>query len=126
MRRPSDAMTQTPVPHPARHENVQALLMALAHAGIHEPCRLAEILGPSMMPDRVRGLIAGADLPDYLARAIEHTLGVPLHWLDEPQPVMADVALRLLPRSLNAPQGPRQSGTGALAAATPWPVPEDA
>lgn len=122
MRRPPDAMTLPPVPRPARHENVQALLRALAHAGIHEPCRLAEILGPSMMPDRVRGLLAGADLPDYLARAIEHTLGVPLHWLDEPQRGMADIALRLLPKSRTAHQGSQTPCSGAPAAASLWPV----
>ena len=49
-----------------------------------------------MTPERLRAVLAGAPLPDFLARSIEHMMGVPMSWLDDPHPDVTEPASHLL------------------------------
>ncbi|UPG92769.1 hypothetical protein [Luteibacter aegosomatissinici] len=79
-----------------RPENIRALCIALESRGLSGNQRLAAAFGPSMTRERLRDVLGGAPLPDFLARSIEHLMGVNMHWLDEPHQDVTGPAGHLL------------------------------
>jgi len=59
-----------------------------------------------MTPGRLSAVLAGAPLPDFLARSIEHVMGVPMCWLDEPHPDVTEPAGHLLVEHALRPESP--------------------
>ncbi|MGA7437035.1 MAG: hypothetical protein WBW32_02770 [Luteibacter sp.] len=85
-----------PASNPVRGENLRALCRVLEARGLEDSRRIAVAFGPSMTPERLSAALAGAPLPDFLARSIEHMMGVQMFWLDEPHPDVTEPAGNLL------------------------------
>jgi len=77
-----------------------------------------------MTPERLTAVLADGPLPDFLARSIEHMMGVAMYWLDEPHPDAADAASHLLIEQALRIKSPEPSVIAP--AVVPVPEPLDA
>jgi hypothetical protein len=115
----------TVAPAAIRGHNMRALCLALEARGVSGSRCLSAAFGPSMTPERLRGVLSGAPLPDFLARSIEHMMCVPMYWLDEVQPDVREPAGHLLVEQALRTESPETAGIPAEVIAD-LPLPLDA
>lgn len=82
--------------YPARTANLRALCSVLETKGLLGTTRQAPAFGPSLTPERLRSILSGSTMPDFLARSVEHIMCVPWKWLDEPHNDVVEATRHLL------------------------------